>query len=510
MRCSGFAFAVVMTFPGLAVHAGSMLAQPKVNPGPNEPNWTDILARQWNLDIDRDLRNPAYEGVVPACRFKRAGTGPVTFTPIIALGREEKTHGGWATESWAGAAAVTDRKELWSYAGKQPEAEMKSGGFTPPKLESGTATFDPGEAEFVLWIHNDAFDEPGVFTDPRMVATLTPRLKAQPYKAMIYPNVDAKTGQPIAFSYIIGWEYSDNDDFQDVVTRIDNVKLLPASELPGITKGEPAAKKLAGSFKFTEGPAWNFKDDSLFFSDIPANAIVRYKDGKVSVANARSGQSNGLMFDRSGALIACESQGRLLSRADVPGRPGKTIVDRYEGKRLNSPNDLSIDEQGGVYFTDPRYGGRDDLELDKEAVYYVTADGRISRIIDDLVRPNGIALSPDGKMLYVIDNGTSLLYRYPVQGPGKIGKGERIAYTPGPDGMTVDEKGRLYVTGFEGVCVLTPDGKWIGVIAVPEQPSNCTFGGKGCRTLFITARTGLYGLETETRGWHVHLDGQKK
>ena len=143
-------------------------------------------------------------------------------------------------------------------------------------------------------------------------------------------------------------------------------------------------------------------------------------------------------------------------------------------------------------------------------MYYVTAEGRITRIIDDLIRPNGIALSPDGKTLYVIDNGASLLYRYPVQGPGKIGKGERIAYTPGPDGMSVDEQGRLYVTGVEGVLVLAPDGKWIGAIAADEQPANCTFGGESYRTLFITARNGLYALETQTRGWHIHLDGPRK
>jgi gluconolactonase len=137
----------------------------------------------------------------------------------------------------------------------------------------------------------------------------------------------------------------------------------------------------------------------------------------------------------------------------------------------------------------------------------VTADGQISRIIGDLVRPNGIALSPDGKTLYVVDNGASLLYRYPVTAPGKLGKGERIAYTMGPDGMSLDEKGRLYVTGGEGTLVLEPDGKWIGVIASAEQPANCTFGGKDYRTLFITARTGLYAIETQTRGWHVHLDG---
>lgn len=487
----------------LGTAASLLAAQPKVNPGPNEPDWSDILQRR-KLDIRRDLRNPLHDGVVPAHLFVAAGRGPVTFTPIIALGREEKTLGGWYRPKSGGGYEI---HETWRYGYKQPASEMASGEFTPPKLDLGNGKIEPGDQPFGLWVGNDAFKDERVFTDPRAVTATNARLKSQPYKAMIYPNVDTQTGQPIAHSYIIGWEYSDNDDFQDVVTRIDNVKLLPASGLPGITAGEPVAKKLAGGFKFTEGPAWNFKDGSLFFSDIPNADIVRYADGRTAVANDSSGESNGLMFDKSGALIACEHAGRRVSRAAKPGEPGKTIVDSYEGKKLNSPNDLWIDGEGGIYFTDPRYGNRDNMEMKEEAVYYVTADGKLSRIIDDLVRPNGIALSPDGKTLYVVDNGASLLYRYPVSGPGKIGKGERIAYTPGPDGMSVDREGRLYVTGMEGVLVLESDGRWIGVIAAAEQPANCTFGGPEYKTLYITARNGLYALETQTRGWHLHLDG---
>lgn len=517
--------AMWMAVAGLGIAGQLMAEQPKVNPGPNEPNWADILKQQWKLDMNRDLRNPAQKEAAPACLFRKAGGGKVTFTPIIALGKEETTHGGWYAEKEdaamrrrgdaemkkerAGGTLAPRMHEAWSYTFKQPAEEMKSGKFTAPKLDPGAAQFDPGDQTFGLWVGNDAFNGEKVFTDPRRVVETNPRLKAQPYKAMIYPTIDPASGQPVANSYIIGWEYSDNDDFQDVVTRIDNVRLLPASELPGIVNGEPLARKIAGGFKFTEGPAWNFKDGSLFFSDIPNAAINRYADGKASVANAQSGDSNGLMFDKSGALIACEHRGRRVSRAKVPGQPGKTIVDRYQGKRLNSPNDLWIDAEGGIYFTDPRYGGRDDMEMKEEAVYYVAPDGQITRIIDDLVRPNGIALSPDGKMLYVVDNGASMLYRYPVLGPGKLGRGQMIAYTPGPDGMTVDKQGRLYVTGIEGVLVLEPNGKWIGLITADEQPANCTFGGKDYTTLFITARTGLYAIDTATRGWHVHLDATR-
>lgn len=501
---------LVLPFLLLAAPALIEAAQPKVSAGPSEPNWVDLLRQQWGLDMERDLRNPWIGGVYPACMFVKAGKGPVKFTPIIALGMEKTTHGGWYLPSTQPQVTrqmlLEQRSEAWAYTYKQPASEIASGEYAPPKPDSGSAEFDPGDKPFGLWVSNDNFDDGGVFSDPAMVRIVNQRLQAQPYKAMVYPNVDKKSGQPIPNSYIIGWEYSDNDDFQDVVTRIDSVRLLPAASLPGITKGKPAAGKLAGGFGFTEGPTWDFKRSILYFSDIPPAHIMGFADGKARIINGESSQSNGLMMDKQGMIVACEHSGRRLSRA-LPGEPGKTIVDRYEGKRLNSPNDLWIDADGGIYFTDPRYGARDDLELDKEAVYYVTAGGEIERIIDDLVRPNGIALSPDGKTLYVVDNGASLLYRYPVQGPGKIGKGKRIAYTVYPDGMSVDKEGRLYVTGLEGVLVLGPDGKWLGAIECPEQPANCTFGGEGYRTLFITARTGLYSIETQTRGWHVHLDG---
>jgi len=324
---------------------------------------------------------------------------------------------------------------------------------------------------------------------------------------MIYPNVDAKTGRLVPGSYIIGWEYSTNDDFQDAVTRVDNVELLPADPpLPGILATKADVRKLADGFMFVEGPAWDAKGNALYFSDIPPARIMRYADGKVTVALEDSQMSNGLMFDRQGRLVACEHGGRRVSRGE-PGRLGKDVTARYDGKRLNSPNDLWIDADGGIYFTDPRYGKRDDLEQDKEAVYYVAAEGRIARIVDGLVRPNGIALSPDGKNLYVVDNGADQLWRYPVTSPGTIGKGERIAFVEHPDGMTVDAEGRLYIACAHGVYVLRRDGKWMGVIATPERPANCTFGGRGWRTLFITAQKSLYAVDTLTRGWHIHLDG---
>ncbi len=498
-------FLATLAAPAASVAPG---AQPRVRPADKEPDWADLLRHQWGLDMVGDLRNPWHKDAAPASRFVRVdGSKPVVLTPVIALGLETTVRAGIAR---LGAALGAERpaivkQEAWSYAFKHPHADADAA-FEPVPLKSGSTQIDPGDGPFVLWVSNDRFDDGGVFTDPELVAAANRRLKDQPYKAMIYPCIDRGTGRPVVDSYLIGWEYSDNDDFQDLVTRIDNVRLLPAERLPGIIDGEPQARRLAGDFAFSEGPAWDRRGQALYFSDIPRSCIIRFAEGDTSVANADSGQSNGLMFDAAGELVACEHRGRRVSRAR-PGEPGRTIVDRYQGKRLNSPNDLWIDAAGGIYFTDPRYGGREDLEQDVEAVYYVDRGGDITRIIGDLVRPNGIALAPDGRHLYVVDNGADSLWRYPVEAPGRVGPGRRIAWVTHPDGMTVDVRGRLYVTGREGVVVLEPDGRWIGVIGVAEQPANCTFGGPDQRVLYITARTSLYAIPTLTRGWHLHLDG---
>jgi gluconolactonase len=220
------------------------------------------------------------------------------------------------------------------------------------------------------------------------------------------------------------------------------------------------------------------------------------------------------MFDKDGKLVGCENGGRKLSRDVLSDHP-ESLADQYDGKKLNSPNDLWIDTDGGIYFTDPCYGPREGLEQDKEAVYYfiddkIMKDKKITRVIGDLVRPNGLAISPSGERLYVIDNGSDTLYRYKIEAPGKLGPGELIAHIPEPDGMAVDKDGRLYVTSVGGVAVLAPNGKWLGEIPVPEQPANCKFGDKDLSTLYMTARTSLYSIPTETRGWCVHVDGVSK
>jgi gluconolactonase len=149
------------------------------------------------------------------------------------------------------------------------------------------------------------------------------------------------------------------------------------------------------------------------------------------------------------------------------------------------------------------------MAMEVEGVYYVSRDGQIKRVIDNLVRPNGLAISPDGNWLYVVDNAADLLYRYPIEGPGQLGEGQTLLHVTFPDGMTVDKDGRLYITCHEGIYVVNKEGCYLGLIRFPQQPANCTFGGPNYQTLFVTARSGLYAIDTLTRGWHIHLDGSK-
>jgi hypothetical protein len=202
--------------------------QPKVAPGPNEPDWDVVLRKQYGLSMFGDLLNPVQTTpeATPGL-FKKAGPGPVVFVPVIALGLETMNRGGYYTP---GPDDKSPRKhELWSYQFKNTTQDLETGKNLPPPLAEGAATsFDPGEEPFGLWISNDGLKDGGVFSQPKLVAALNERLAKQPYKAMIYPYRDKATGKLVPHSYLIGWEYSTNDDFQDVVCRLDNVELIPA------------------------------------------------------------------------------------------------------------------------------------------------------------------------------------------------------------------------------------------------------------------------------------------
>lgn len=219
--------------PLTAVSPAQTTVQPRVTPGPSEPDWIAILDAFYGLRMREDLANPVRTTVdaVPGL-FRKAGPGPVVYRPAIALGLETRTQGGW----YAAAPDGTPPRELqklWSYVFKNTGQDLETGRNLPPPLDEGALVeFDPGDRPFGLWVGNVQFPDGGVFTEPAAVKALNQRLAAQPYKVMIYPNRDRATGRDIPHSYLVGWEYSTNDDFQDVVTRIDNVVLIPSAGAP--------------------------------------------------------------------------------------------------------------------------------------------------------------------------------------------------------------------------------------------------------------------------------------
>jgi gluconolactonase len=258
-------------------------------------------------------------------------------------------------------------------------------------------------------------------------------------------------------------------------------------------------KKLAGDFRFTEGPAAD-AEGNVYFTDIPNNRIHKWsiEDEQLSTFREESGGSNGLYFDKGGNLLACEGGGRRLVSI-TPAGEIKVLAEKYEEKKFNSLNDLCIDPNGGIFFTDPRYGNRDGMEQDGEHVYYLTPDRKkVVRAIDDMVRPNGVIGTPNGRRLYVTDHGGGKTFTYRINKGGMLSD-KKLFCEEGSDGMTIDVRGNVYLTT-DVVAVYNRKGKRIAEIKVPERPANVTFGGPDNKTLFITARTSLYSIEMNVRG----------
>lgn len=277
------------------------------------------------------------------------------------------------------------------------------------------------------------------------------------------------------------------------------------AELKDLVPAGAEARKVVGDCKFTEGPAWS-PQGFLLFSDIPNSRIVRVdSDEKVSDFLKPSGGSNGLAFDREGNLYACQGTDRRVVKIGSQGGKVEVLSDSFDGKPLNSPNDLALDGHGGLYFTDPRYGADTKIDQPVMGVYYIDADGRSTRVIDKLQRPNGILVAPDGKSLYVAEPNLAQLWKYEITAPGKLSEGKLIFTGDakldggGPDGMALDQHGNIYAT-YAGIVVLSPAGELIGRIPVPERPANCKFGGADGKTLYITARTSLYALAMNVAG----------
>jgi gluconolactonase len=262
-----------------------------------------------------------------------------------------------------------------------------------------------------------------------------------------------------------------------------------------------------GNFQFLEGPT-RTPDGSLYFTDIPSETIhVLSTTGTIEVFLKPSGHANGLMYGGKGKLLACQMDGQLVS-IDLKSKEIEVLADKYQDKRFNACNDLVIDKQGGIYFTDPRFSAPNPWPQGTEAFYYRAPDGKVTRLGDDMAAPNGIILSPDERTLYVIPSMQRQMLAYTVIEPGKLG--ERRAFcelkqpqtnnNSGGDGLTVDSAGNVYITSALGVQVYNPAGKLLGIIECPEQPANVTFGGPSSKTLYMTARKGLYRCQMEIAG----------
>ena len=260
--------------------------------------------------------------------------------------------------------------------------------------------------------------------------------------------------------------------------------------------------KLAGGFKFTEGPALA-PNGNVFFTDIPNNRIHKWdpKEKKVSVFMENSGGANGLFFSREGDLFACqEVTQRVTSFYLEDGGEKELLADQYDGRPFNKPNDLWVHPNNGVFFSDPNYGKKD-LSQDGEHLYFITPyRDQVFRVDKDLKRPNGVIGTPDGKTLYVADPGQGKTFRYTME-EGEEGtlSGKKLFVESGSDGMALDNKGNLYLTAGT-VKVYNPEGEMIADIKFPEKPSNVCFGGNNGQTLFVTARTGFYSLAMNVTG----------
>jgi gluconolactonase len=280
----------------------------------------------------------------------------------------------------------------------------------------------------------------------------------------------------------------------------------------------PAAAKLEKLWSdgsFTEGPAYG-PGGCVYFSDI-GNRIMKFDPapGKTTVYREPSGRANGLDFDPRGRLVAAEGAStggnRRVSITEKDGTI-RSLAERWNGKRFNSPNDLTIDAKGRVYFTDPRYVGDEPREIDTESVYRVDPDGTVTQIITDVQKPNGIILSPDMKTLYLADSnpaGNQHLLAFPLKADGNVGP-KRLLHDFGKergiDGMCADVHGNIYGAAGSGKSggIFNSLGKQLGFIPTPETPTNCVFGDRDRRTLYVTAGKSLYRIKLKIEGFAVY------
>lgn len=270
-------------------------------------------------------------------------------------------------------------------------------------------------------------------------------------------------------------------------------------------------EKIASGFKFTEGPVWD-PSGFLYISDEPGNKIYRiYPDGRKEEVIA-IGDPDGNTFDRQHRLISCSSVLRAIVEITPAGKY-KILANSHEGKKLNTPNDIVVGPDGALYFTNPNMDlvAGEKQELPYQGVYRLNEKGELTLLTKDLTQPNGLAFSPDGKHFYVDDSEQRNIRVYDVTPAGLLTNGRIFGQEPGehgdgvPDGMKVDRKGNLYVTGPKGIWVWNATGVHIGTITLPEQPANLAWGDNDYHTLYITATTSVYRLQTKTEGYVPYL-----
>jgi gluconolactonase len=270
--------------------------------------------------------------------------------------------------------------------------------------------------------------------------------------------------------------------------------------------------KLAGEMMFIEGPVWIKAGGFLVFSDIPKDELKQWAPSRgVTTFRAPSRNTNGNTVDAVGRLISCEHTGRRVAVLEKDGTV-KTLVDSFEGRKFNSPNDVVVKSDGTIWFTDPEYGLKTNPATKKKegkeqpgnfVFRHDPKTGRTTAVVKDFVQPNGLAFSPDEKKLYVADSGAPRHIRiFDVKADGTLGGG-RVFCTidqGGPDGIRVDQAGRVWSSAGDGVQIFGLDGRLIGRILVPESPANLCFGGEDGKTLFITARKSLYSVRILVTG----------
>ena len=259
--------------------------------------------------------------------------------------------------------------------------------------------------------------------------------------------------------------------------------------------------KVAAGYAYAEGPAWS-PMGYLIFSDIPNNKLFQFTPGELaSVFRENSNGANGNRFDAQGRLYTCESHLRRITRTDKKGKV-EVLAEKWQGKRLNAPNDIVVRKDGQIYFTDPAFGNQaDSRELDFFGIFHISRRGELEPIAKPKGRPNGIAISPNGNILYVTNSDDRNVRAYDLDKNGAASN-ERVVVSNidgVPDGMRVDEKGNLYVAANK-LEVYTPEGKPLGSVPLAETPSNCAFGDEDFGSLYVTARTSVYRLRLNVKG----------